>query len=529
MANTKTILIVDDDAQNIEILVHELVRKRFQVSTAENGYDTLEKAKKYQPDLIITDADLPDLSGVALLQRLRQDEKTVSIPVIFLTAQDGLQDRLRAFELGVRDYMIKPLHVSEIGARVKMIFNRLQRLETAASGMDSRYQGKLDEKCLAELITQLGAKRWTGILNLTNEFKKSGQVFFKKGMIVNAILGGFRAERAIYQMMPWAKGLFSIVPQQVEVEDEVSISNLGILLHGYECLKQRQELLNKLPSPYAIFSVKSHFLKLLEERPVTPDVTKFVDLFDGQHSVLKILDDSHYDDLTTLTRIVKMYRQGFLEELIVSEPEEEPAGEEDLEAVLSEEEFDTFQKRVFRPVAAMEPFLLILGTANSGKGEFVQTLVGKHYRTRSVKKVFPHALDIGKLRLYEENDILIVGIPVEKQVRTIVQSVSENLLGYIFLVNATEPESLDYLNYLIKSFRGRFQLPYVVAVTHLRHPKALGIEEISQKLGLESYEELIPCDPKDKENVKVILLNMYSPYPEKKKLTFSLSEKLVTN
>ncbi len=529
MAQAKTILIVDDDAQNIEILVRELVSNRFQVSTAENGYDALEKAEKYQPDLIITDADLPDLNGVALLQNLKENEKTEGIPVIFLTAQNGLQNRVKAFELGVQDYMMKPLHVAEIVARVKMILNRLQRMQSGDSDEGARSQGNLKDKIVAELIARLGVRRWSGIVNVTNEFKKSGQIFFRNGAVVNAILGGFRGERAVYQMFPWAKGHTSLVPQQVDMEDEISISNLGLLLQGYERLRQRRDLLSKLPGPYAIFSVKAHFLKHLEERPVAPDVIKFVELFDGKRPVLKILDDSFNDDLTTLRRIVKMYQQGFLEEIKIPEPEEVPAEEEVLEPLFSEEEFESFQKRVFKKMPLDEPYLVILGTVDSGKSEFVRALVGKGYRTRSMKRVFPHPLDIGKLNLFNEKRILLIGIPIEKQVKAIIHSIASNMLGYVFLVDATEAESLDYINYLIKSFRVRFQLPYAVAVTNLRHQKALGIEEISQRLGLESYEEIIPCDPKDKENAKMILLNMYSPYPEEEKISFSLGEKRVTN
>ncbi len=529
MAQAKTILIVDDDAQNIEILVRELVNNRFQVSTAENGYDALEKAEKYQPDLIITDADLPDLNGVALLQSLKKNEKTETIPVIFLTAQNGLQDRVKAFELGVQDYMIKPLHVAEIVARVKMILNRLQRLELGGSNEESRRQGNLKDKNVAELIARLGVRRWSGIVNVTNEFKKSGQIFFQDGVVVNAILGGFRGERAVYQMFPWSKGHYSLVPRQVDVEDEISISDIGLLLQGYERLKLRRDLLSKLPGPYTIFSVKAHFLRNLEGRPVTPDVIKFVELFDGKRPVLKVLDDSYSDDLTTLKRIVRMYQQGFLEEIKTPEPEEVLEEEAVLEPLFSEEEFESFQKRVFRQVPLEEPYLIVFGTFEGGKSEFVRALVGKAYRTRSMKRVFPHPLDLGKLNLFDDKTILLIGIPIEKQVRTIIHSIAGSMLGYIFLVNATEAESLEYINYLIKSFRARFQLPYAVAVTNLRHPKALGIEEISQRLGLESYEEIIPCDPKDKENAKMILLNMYSPYPEEQKISFSLGEKRVTN
>ena len=512
MAQEKTILIVDDDAQNIEILVRELVLHHYQVTTAENGFGAVEKAKKYTPDLIITDADLPDLNGIALLQNLKETPETESIPVIFLTARSGLQDRLRAFEAGVRDYMVKPLHVAEIVARVNMIFGRHRRLETATARSASGKKGRLEENSVAQLIAQLGVLRWSGILNVTNRFQKSGQIFFRKGAVVNGIYGPFRGQRAIFQMMAWDRGLYSLVSQPIEVTDDIPVSNLGLLLQGFDRIRQREEFLKELPSPDIVFSVKSDFLRILEERPISSDVRKFVELFDGRLSVLQILDESPYDELTTLGRIVKMYKQGFLEEIKTVEEPETVFEEGELKILFSEEEYESFRKRVPAKPGVPEPYLAVFGTTQSGKSEFVRTLAGPFYRTRSWKNVFPYPLDIGKVRLHEDEDVIVTGVPIEKQVHILVNALAGKMLGYIFLVNAAQPEQLEYLNYLIKSFRNRFQLPYAVAVTQLRHVKALGIEEISQRLGLESYEELIPCDPKDLDNVKMILLNMVSPY-----------------
>ncbi|RKY79186.1 hypothetical protein DRQ00_03985 [candidate division KSB1 bacterium] len=76
---THTILLIDDDPKNIEILVSALVSQQFQVTTAINGTNGLEKAKKYQPDLIVTDTELPDLNGFDFLARLKEKEAPVII------------------------------------------------------------------------------------------------------------------------------------------------------------------------------------------------------------------------------------------------------------------------------------------------------------------------------------------------------------------------------------------------------------------------------------------------------------------
>ncbi|MCD6165216.1 response regulator [bacterium] len=514
---THTILLIDDDPKNIEILVSALVSQQFQVTTAINGTNGLEKAKKYQPDLIVTDTELPDLNGFDFLARLKENEATATIPVIFLTTRSGLQDRLRAFQQGVKDYIIKPMHVNEIIARIEMILARLERRQLELDAKSGKFTGQLRDISVAELIESLGVKRTTGILNLVNANNKSGQIFFKNGMVVNAILGNFRGELAVYQMLPWEEGTFSMVFEDVEVTDEITVSNLGLLMQEYKRLEKRQSWMSQLPSPQAIFSIRSNFLKILEKKQITPDVAKFLELFDGHRNVLQIIDDSHYEDLVTLERIVKLYQQGFLEEIKQEAPKLEfEIPQITQEPLLSQEEFEAFNKRVLRQGKINKGVILVLGTVGSGKSEFVRTLCGLEYRSRTIKNVFPHPIDIGKILLNKEIEIGILGVSMEKQLQILLDTVENRLIGYIIMVDATEPENFDYLGYLIKSFRSQYQLPYVVAVTKLRSAKAIGIETIAQRLGLESYEELMPCNPSDKKNVKMILLNMFAPYPEQK-------------
>lgn len=520
--NKKTILIIDDKPKNIEILVGGLINSQFQVVTADSGYDGLGKAHQIGPDLILINSEVFDLGGLQFLQRMKEEDGISGIPVVLLTTRAGVEDRMAAYEAGAKDYIIKPLHVSEIVARVRMILTRLDRRHKEREphiGFDS---GALDEKGLLDLIEDLFSRNFTGVLTLINRSKKSGQLFFSEGQVINAAFDDFRAERAVYQMIFWSEGEYDIATQDIDVEARIAIGNADLILESKKLLEKHRKLLLELPSPDACLTLSDKFLKVIEEREMSVEIMQFIDLFDGQRSVSGVVNGSKQDEVVALERIIKMYQQGFLSE--VEEPTaeialEDVAPDEDNEPIYSEKELELFQKRVFRSPDERKRLLVVVGTSTCGKSEFIQTLAGKSYRERSIKSIFPHPIDIGKFLASEELELTLFGIPAEKRLGLFLDSLEENMLGYVMIVNAVEPESFDYLGYLIKSFRGQYQLPYAVAITNLRHPQAIGIESLAQHLGVDDFEELVPCNPSDQENVKMVFLSMYSPFSSREYMT----------
>ncbi|WP_022940010.1 heavy metal response regulator transcription factor [Psychromonas hadalis] len=116
------ILIVEDEAKTGSYLQQGLTESGFIVNLACNGVDGLFCAQTEHHDLLILDVMLPQLTGWEILQKLRaQGDET---PVIFLTARDKVEDRVRGLELGADDYLIKPFSFSELLARVRTILKR---------------------------------------------------------------------------------------------------------------------------------------------------------------------------------------------------------------------------------------------------------------------------------------------------------------------------------------------------------------------------------------------------------------------
>lgn len=123
------ILIVDDTLQNIQVLGTILREQQYQINVAQNGLQALELVAKVIPDLILLDIMMPELDGFATCERLKEDEKTRDIPVIFLTAKAEVDDIVRGFELGAVDYVTKPFNPTELLARVRthLTMQRLRR------------------------------------------------------------------------------------------------------------------------------------------------------------------------------------------------------------------------------------------------------------------------------------------------------------------------------------------------------------------------------------------------------------------
>ncbi|WP_027467294.1 heavy metal response regulator transcription factor [Deefgea rivuli] len=121
------ILVVEDEIKAADYLRKGLSEAGFIVEVALNGFDGQHLIQEYEFDLIILDVMLPGLDGWQLLQILRRKSKT---PVLFLTARDAIEDRVKGLELGADDYLIKPFSYAELLARVRTLLRRGPPRET---------------------------------------------------------------------------------------------------------------------------------------------------------------------------------------------------------------------------------------------------------------------------------------------------------------------------------------------------------------------------------------------------------------
>ena len=128
MSTRSRILIVDDNPTNVAIL-EEMLESNYLLATAASGFETLESAPMFNPDLILLDVMMPGMSGYDVHEQLKADETTRHIPVIYISALNQVFDKVKAFSLGAVDYITKPFQSPEVLARIKthLTLNRLQK------------------------------------------------------------------------------------------------------------------------------------------------------------------------------------------------------------------------------------------------------------------------------------------------------------------------------------------------------------------------------------------------------------------
>ena len=107
------VFIAEDEASIVSLLKYNLEKEGYKVSHSENGEDALKQIKSKQPDLILMDWMLPELSGVEICKNLKKDNKFNDIPVIMLTAKGEEEDKLKAFDTGADDYVTKAFSQKE--------------------------------------------------------------------------------------------------------------------------------------------------------------------------------------------------------------------------------------------------------------------------------------------------------------------------------------------------------------------------------------------------------------------------------
>jgi two-component system phosphate regulon response regulator PhoB len=126
------ILVVDDETDIVALVAYHLAKAGYRVSTAVTGADALALARQERPALLVLDLMLPDLSGLEVLEQLRDDETTRGVAVLMLTARKEEQDRIRGLSLGADDYLTKPFSPQELVLRVGAILRRVRATPATA-------------------------------------------------------------------------------------------------------------------------------------------------------------------------------------------------------------------------------------------------------------------------------------------------------------------------------------------------------------------------------------------------------------
>ena len=178
-SNKGNILIVDDTLENLQLLSNTLSNQGYKVRGAAKGQMAIRTARSSPPDLILLDIKMPEMDGYEVCERLKADEQTRDVPVIFISALDEVIDKVRAFQVGGVDYITKPFHVEEVLARIEHQL-MIQRLSTQLQEQNKQLQQEIQERQKAEQAAAAANRAKSEFLaNMSHELRTP----------LNAILG----------------------------------------------------------------------------------------------------------------------------------------------------------------------------------------------------------------------------------------------------------------------------------------------------------------------------------------------------
>lgn len=207
------ILVVDDTPTNLEVLFNFLSDSGFRILIAEDGESAIQKANYAQPDLILLDVMMPGIDGFETCRRLKSEESTQGIPIIFMTALTETVDKLKGFSLGAVDYITKPLQYEEVLARVKTHL-RLELLTRQLQEKNLQLEQEIQERKQIEAALQRENQRSQLFAEVSLKIRRSLQIDDILQTTVTEVQRILQADRVLVYRL-WSDGTGSSVAEAV--------------------------------------------------------------------------------------------------------------------------------------------------------------------------------------------------------------------------------------------------------------------------------------------------------------------------
>lgn len=125
----QTILVVDDEQDLLDLIEYNLRQEGYDVLKAENGRDGIQMAKEHMPDLVLLDIMMPQMDGIEVCDRMREDSTLSHIPIIFLTARSDEKTEIEGLNKGADDFITKPISTTKLVSRIKAVLRRFEETE----------------------------------------------------------------------------------------------------------------------------------------------------------------------------------------------------------------------------------------------------------------------------------------------------------------------------------------------------------------------------------------------------------------
>lgn len=300
---TKRVLIADPSDMSRQALAAYLREKGLEILEAVDGSKALAETLLRNPDVLLLDLSVPILPPERLVQILRSNPNTRSIPVFFLSDRE---QSVSGFRQGVDEFIRKPFHEEEILLRIQRALYQ-DPLSEALTG-DSEISGNLSQIFLPDLWQMLAMNRKNGILQVEAEHI-SGSVYIERGEIVSAVTRNIAGEKALFRLIPLKEGKFRFLPGKVGVRRTIFTPSQQAILEGMRHDDELGKLADILPQPTDAVAL------VPEAREIAPAggvIREILLLAEFCATVEEIVDNCGFPDLVVYEAMIALQTRGVL-------------------------------------------------------------------------------------------------------------------------------------------------------------------------------------------------------------------------
>ncbi|MEZ4363664.1 MAG: DUF4388 domain-containing protein [Kofleriaceae bacterium] len=330
----QSLLLVDGDPRSLRVLEVSLRKAGFVVATAESARAAQEKIVIATPDLIISEITLDDGDGFELCRRIRATPEWNDIPFMFLTGEVGIENKIRGLELGVDEYLTKPIYIKEIVTRINMLLQKRQRARIEErKDQRTRFVGRIADMPVVDVIQTIEVSRKSGVIHFVGERNRLAAIYFRDGRVIDAEAGPLLAEDAVYRLLTWSEGDFEVVFRTVRRRQVIAIGSQALLMEGMRRLDEWTRLLETLPPLTTHVDLRMDALAA-KLGDIPDECNRLLRLIDGKRSLLDAIDACDLGDLEALQAVAQLHALDLLEQVEPVASEEAARPKISLESVV---------------------------------------------------------------------------------------------------------------------------------------------------------------------------------------------------
>jgi len=290
----RKILIVDADDQVTAVLELKLRQQGYDVKSLSRTVNAIKVVKDFSPDLIISEMELPELTGVDFLKRVKMNPETMDTPFIFLSSSRNVEDKILAHEMGAEAFFMKPIFIKVLVHRINDFFDQKKFNELLSSSKSKKeFKGDVSSISVIDVLNIIAENRSSGVVELSSSTEKNAKIFFTNGAVTRIETEDSSNNNGVdelFRILSWLDGNFTISYRDIDVQRNVRVPHDRLLVKAANWLDDyTSELSDMPPLDSMLYFNPGKFLKEINRFPdnisiivrsIGPEGSRFSDIIE---------------------------------------------------------------------------------------------------------------------------------------------------------------------------------------------------------------------------------------------------------